>query len=114
MPVSSTTNVKGVGGCLNRSKATAACFVHLVTFLAHRCRKRALAIKFTNKSLLKTGVIGTIIAALCCFTPILVILFGALGLSALVGYLDYVLFPMLGLFLIIIGVAIVTNRSNAT
>jgi mercuric ion transport protein len=66
-----------------------------------------------NKSLLKTGVIGAIIAALCCFTPILVIIFGALGLSALVGYLDFVLFPLLGLFLIIIVVAIVTNKSNA-
>lgn len=67
-----------------------------------------------NKSLLKTGVIGSIIAALCCFTPILVILFGALGLSALVGYLDYVLFPILGLFLMVIVVALVTNRASAT
>jgi mercuric ion transport protein len=67
-----------------------------------------------NKSLLKTGVIGAIIAALCCFTPILVIIFGAIGLSALVGYLDFVLFPLLGLFLIIIVVAVATNKSNAT
>ena len=67
-----------------------------------------------NKSLLKTGVIGAVIAALCCFTPILVIIFAALGLSALVGYLDFVLFPLLGLFLIIIVVAIATNKSNAT
>jgi mercuric ion transport protein len=65
-----------------------------------------------NKSLLKTGVIGSVIAALCCFTPILVILFGVLGLSALVGYLDYVLFPLLGIFLIVIVVALVTNREN--
>ncbi len=48
--------------------------------------------------LLLTGVIGTVIAALCCFTPVLVILFGAVGLSALVGYLDYVLFPALVIF----------------
>ena len=68
---------------------------------------------FMNKSLLKTGVIGSIIAALCCFTPILVILFGALGLSALVGYLDYVLFPILGLFLVVIVVALVSNRGSA-
>ena len=68
---------------------------------------------FMNKPLLKTGVIGSIIAALCCFTPILVILFAALGLSALVGYLDYVLFPVLGLFLVVIVVALVTNRGNA-
>jgi mercuric ion transport protein len=47
---------------------------------------------------LKTGIIGAVIAALCCFTPILVILFGLLGLSALVGYLDYVLFPALAFF----------------
>ena len=51
------------------------------------------------KNLLKTGVIGTVIAALCCFTPVLVILFGAVGLSALVGYLDYVLLPALAFFI---------------
>ena len=67
-----------------------------------------------NKSLFKVGIIGSVIAALCCFTPILVILFGALGISALVGYLDYVLFPMLGLFLIVIVVALVTKGSSAT
>lgn len=50
------------------------------------------------KSLIKTGVIGTVIAALCCFTPVLVILFGAVGLSVLVGYLDYVLLPALAFF----------------
>jgi mercuric ion transport protein len=67
-----------------------------------------------NKPLLKVGIIGSVIAALCCFTPILVILFGALGISALVGYLDYVLFPLLGLFLIVIVVALVTKGSSAT
>jgi mercuric ion transport protein len=66
-----------------------------------------------NKSLLKTGVIGSAIVALCCFTPILVIVFGVIGLSALVGYLDYVLFPLLGIFLIVIVVALVTKRENA-
>lgn len=52
-------------------------------------------------NLLKTGVIGTVVAALCCFTPVLVILFGVVGLSAVVGYLDYVLFPALALFIIL-------------
>ncbi len=54
-----------------------------------------------DKSLLKVGVIGTVIAALCCFTPILVILFGVVGLSAAVGYLDVVLLPALGIFILI-------------
>lgn len=52
-----------------------------------------------NKALLRTGIIGTIIAALCCFTPVLVILFGAMGLAAWVGYLDYVLLPALVFFI---------------
>jgi mercuric ion transport protein len=49
-------------------------------------------------SLKRFGVVGTVIAALCCFTPVLVVLFGAVGLSWLVGYLDYVLFPALFIF----------------
>lgn len=49
--------------------------------------------------LLGAGLIGSIVSALCCFTPILVMLFGALGLASLVGYLDYVLFPALIFFI---------------
>lgn len=41
------------------------------------------------KTLVKVGAIGTVLVALRCFTPILVILLGAVGLSALTGYLDY-------------------------
>lgn len=52
-----------------------------------------------SNNLLRFGVIGTIIAALCCFTPILVILFAAVGLSWTVGYLDYVLLPALFIFI---------------
>ncbi len=48
-----------------------------------------------DQNLLKTGSIGTAIAAICCFTPVLVILFGFAGLSAFVGWLDYGLFPIL-------------------
>ena len=51
-----------------------------------------------HKSPLKAGVIGTVIVALCCFTPVLVILLGTIGLAAVVGYLDYVLFPALVFF----------------
>ena len=57
-------------------------------------------------SLLKTGIIGTVIAIVCCFTPVLVILFGAIGLSAVVGWLDYVLMPALLIFLLITGYAL--------
>ena len=57
-----------------------------------------------DRRLVKFGVIGTVITALCYFTPVLVLLFTALGLAALVGYLDVVLFPLLGLFVVLIVV----------
>lgn len=59
-----------------------------------------------EKKLLKTGIIGSVILAICCFTPILVILLGVIGLSAIVGWLDYVLLPGLGVFLAITGYAL--------
>jgi len=62
-------------------------------------------------NLLKVGVVGSVIAALCCFTPILVILFGAVGLASIVGYLDYVLLPSLASFIgIIIYALMIRNR----
>jgi hypothetical protein len=52
----------------------------------------------SKKTLLSIGIIGSIVTAVCCFTPILVVLLGVVGLSALVGYLDYVLLPALAIF----------------
>ncbi len=52
-----------------------------------------------DRGLLRTGIIGSVIVALCCFTPLLVVLLGVVGLSAWLGWLDYVLFPALALFL---------------
>lgn len=59
-----------------------------------------------EKTLLRTGVIGSVIAAICCVTPALVVLVTAVGLSAVVAYLDYVLFPALAVFLAITGYAL--------
>ena len=53
----------------------------------------------STKKLLWAGLTGSIIVTLCCFTPILVLLLGAIGLGAVTGYLDYVLLPMLAVFL---------------
>ena len=64
--------------------------------------------------MLKVGIIGTIIAALCCFTPILVIILSAVGLSALIGILDLVLFPALGLFIAMTGYALWKRRKVAS
>lgn len=48
-----------------------------------------------DRKLLRGGLAGSVIAALCCFTPLLVAVLAGAGLSALVGWLDYALFPLL-------------------
>lgn len=59
-----------------------------------------------NGKMLKTGLIGMGITLLCCVTPILVVLFSAVGLSSLVGMLDIFLFPLLALFVALTGYAL--------
>jgi mercuric ion transport protein len=63
-----------------------------------------------RRILLRTGIIGTVITAVCCFTPVLVIAFGALGLSAWLGWLDVILFPLLALFIGLIALAVYRRR----
>ena len=63
-----------------------------------------------NGTLLKTGIAGTIVVALCCVTPVLVVLTATVGLSALVGYLDYVLLPALVIFVGITVYALIVRR----
>ncbi len=68
----------------------------------------------TNRTLLKTGIIGSVILALCCFTPAPVLLLGAVGLSALVGLLDYVLLPALAIFIAITVYALWKHKTAAS
>ncbi len=51
-----------------------------------------------DRKLLGTGILGTVIAAVCCSTPILAVGLGALGLSAWLGWADSVLIPALAVF----------------
>jgi mercuric ion transport protein len=48
-----------------------------------------------DDKMLKRGLIGSIFAAICCFTPFLVFIVAGVGLSAYIGWLDYALFPLL-------------------
>ena len=52
---------------------------------------------------LEIGTWGAVITAICCFTPMLVLGLGVIGLGMLTPYLDYVLMPAFSLFL---GVAV--------
>lgn len=57
-----------------------------------------------------TGLIGSVITALCCFTPALAVLLGAVSLSAWVGWLDIVLLPVLAAFLALTFYALIRGR----
>ena len=56
------------------------------------------------------GAVGSLIAAICCFTPLLVWLLPAVGLAAWVAGLDAVLFPLLAAFLAVMLFGAVGRR----
>ena len=64
----------------------------------------------TQTRLLIAGIVGAAIAALCCFTQVLVILLGAVGLSAATGHLDYVLLPVIVICIGIVIYALVRRK----
>lgn len=67
----------------------------------------------THKSLLRIGIVGSVVAAICCFTPALVVLLGAIGLSAALGWIDIVLLPALAIFVLITVYALWKRNSPA-
>ncbi len=69
----------------------------------------------SDRKCMGIGGIGAGVMVLCCFTPLLVVSLGALGLSALVGWwLDLILFPALGFFLVLLGYGIYLRQRRAT
>lgn len=59
-----------------------------------------------ERKLFSVGAGGAAITLVCCFTPLLVVTLGLAGLSAVVGWLDYVLLPMLVMF---VGLTVVAG-----
>jgi len=66
-----------------------------------------------DATLIKSGAVGTVIAAVCCATPVLVIALGAVGLAAVAAYLDYVLLPAFAVCLGLIGYGLYLRRQMA-
>jgi mercuric ion transport protein len=61
------------------------------------------------------SLVTLVATAVCCFTPVLVWLFAALGASAFVVYLDIVLLPLLATSVVvtlIFGVLVYRARAN--
>ena len=67
-----------------------------------------------DSTLLGVGVTGTVVGAICCATPVLVVLLSALGLSAWAVKLDYVLLPIIAASLGLIIFALYRRRQTAT
>jgi mercuric ion transport protein len=65
-----------------------------------------------DRSLIATGAIGALLAAICCATPLLAVLLGAIGLTAWVAKADYVLIPVLLLSLALLGLGLYRRRLN--
>jgi protein-S-isoprenylcysteine O-methyltransferase Ste14 len=83
-----------------------------VQFLSRWHSVRAVVINKTKGAsrCLKVGTLGAVVTAVCCFTPILVLGLGIVGLGILIPYLDYLLVPALGLFLVLTVFGLVAKR----
>jgi mercuric ion transport protein len=65
-----------------------------------------------NTKPIGTGVAGVLLSMLCCFTPGLVILLSALGLTAFVAKLDYVLVPVFVASIALVIFALMRRRRS--
>ena len=66
-----------------------------------------------ERQMICTGGTGSLLVALCCFTPILAVVLPALGLAAWLGWIDYVLFPALAGFLALTAYGFYVRRKAA-
>ena len=48
-----------------------------------------------DSTLITTGAIGAVLAAICCATPLLVVVLGVIGLTGWLAKADYVVIPAL-------------------
>ena len=68
----------------------------------------------TDRSLMATGGIAAVLAAICCSTPILAVLLGGIGLTAWIAKADYVVLPVLVLGVALVGFGLYRRQSCAT
>ena len=66
--------------------------------------------RMRDRALITTGTIGAVLAALCCFTPLLALALGAVGLTAWLAKADYVVLPVLLLCLALLGLGLYRKR----
>jgi len=64
--------------------------------------------------LIRIGVAGSIVSAVCCFTPFLALVLSSAGLAAMIVYADAVLLPFLAGFIVLTGFALWRRRKKTT
>jgi mercuric ion transport protein len=65
-----------------------------------------------DRALITTGVIGAALAAICCATPLLAVVFGTIGLTGWLAKADYVVIPALVICLGLIAFSLYRKRSR--
>ena len=68
----------------------------------------------TDRSLITTGAIGAILAAICCATPLLAVVLGGIGLTAWLAKADYLVMPALFLGVALVGLGLYRRHVTAT
>jgi mercuric ion transport protein len=68
----------------------------------------------TDRSLITTGAIGAVLAAICCATPLLAVVLGGIGLTAWLAKADYVVMPVLFLGVVLVGFRLYRRHTAVT
>jgi mercuric ion transport protein len=63
-----------------------------------------------DRTVITTGTIGALLAAICCATPLLSVLLGVIGLSAWAKRADYVLILVIFVCLLLVGLGLFRRR----
>ena len=66
-----------------------------------------------DRTLITTGAVGAALAAVCCATPLLAVLFGAVGLTAWLAKADYVVIPAFVLCLGLVAFGLYRRRAGS-
>jgi mercuric ion transport protein len=67
-----------------------------------------------DRSLILTGGVAAVLAAICCATPILAIVLGAIGLTAWIAKVDYIVMPVLLLGVALVGLGLYRRHASAS
>jgi mercuric ion transport protein len=68
----------------------------------------------TDRSLITSGAIGAVLAAICCATPLLAVVLGDIGLTAWLAKADYVVMSVLFLGVVLVGFGLYRRHTAAT